>query len=345
MITKIETSDNQVDLFDWYKIINSRIKTIFSIILVCVISALLYCILAQPYYRSYITIYPSAQEKSISNSLGNFEGMISSMGFEPPLNSQKTNIYIPDIIESRKLKRSILENKWELKKTSNSIELISYWGLNEKSNLNHLNLYQYISSNVETPELMERIYFEDAMEKLTDQLSVLEKESGLIYVEVLMEDPELAANIANYIGKYVKDYLSYEISTQSTKNRIFVNEQMNNAKHELFESEVALMEFQRINPMVQDNPENLLNRDRLIRNLEVNQQVYITLRQQYELVKIDEMNEIPVINILDVGEVSVRPVYPRKLMIIISAFILGCILSCLIVYISLIRNRLKEIPR
>jgi tyrosine-protein kinase Etk/Wzc len=105
------------------------------------------------------------------------------------------------------------------------------------------------------------------------------------------------------------------------------------------------MEFQKMNPMVQDNPEIFLNRDRLIRNVEVNQQVYITLRQQYELAKIDEMNEILVINILDVGEVDVRAVYPRKLMIIISAFILGCILSCLIVYISLIRNRLKEISR
>ena len=343
MENKIETMDKQIDLFDWYKIINSRFKTISGIILLCVISAGIYCILAQPYYRSYITIYPSVQEQSISNSLGNFQGMISSMGFDLSKNSQKTNIYIPDIIESRKLKKSILQNKWKFKKTSNSIELISYWGLNELSYWNPLNLYKYIFSSVVTQEIMDQINFENAMEKLADQLSVFEEESGLIYVEVLMEEPKLAADIANYIGKYVKDYLSYEISTQSTKNRIFVNEQMNNAKRELFESEVALMEFQKRNPMVQDNPENFLNRDRLIRNLEVNQQVYITLRQQYELAKIDEMNETPVINILDVGEMDVRAVYPRKLMIIISAFIMGCILSCLIVYISLIRNRLKEI--
>ena len=53
-----------------------------------------------------------------------------------------------------------------------------------------------------------------------------------------------------------------------------------------FHSEENLTEFQKLYSIADDNPEIHLERGRLIRNIEVNQQVYITLKQQYELNKL-----------------------------------------------------------
>ena len=64
--------------------------------------------------------------------------------------------------------------------------------------------------------------------------------------------------------------------------------------------------------MAKDTPELQNLRGQLIRNLEVEQQVYLTLRTQYELARADELKEQPVINILDNGYPSIFPYWPKK---------------------------------
>ena len=85
-------------------------------------------------------------------------------------------------------------------------------------------------------------------------------------------------------------------------HRAFIEERLRYSKNELSKSEEELKEFSEKNPFAVDTPELQLQRGRLLRNMEVNQQVYITLRQQYEMARINELKEIPVINILDYAE-------------------------------------------
>ena len=49
----------------------------------------------------------------------------------------------------------------------------------------------------------------------------------------------------------------------------------------------------------------------MLRNIEVNQEVYITLKQQFELNKIEELKERPVLNVLDEGEPASVKSYPK----------------------------------
>ena len=68
--------------------------------------------------------------------------------------------------------------------------------------------------------------------------------------------------------------------------------------------------------------------------MEVNQQVYITLRQQYEMARINELKEIPVINILDDAEPASDEAKPQKLLIIFLVTLLSLILSSVYVIIK-----------
>ena len=45
-----------------------------------------------------------------------------------------------------------------------------------------------------------------AISQLDKLIGVKEELSGLIAVDVLMEDPKLASDIANYIAEYVKNF-------------------------------------------------------------------------------------------------------------------------------------------
>jgi hypothetical protein len=55
--------------------------------------------------------------------------------------------------------------------------------------------------------------------------------------------------------------------------------------------------------------------------VEVNQEVYITLRKQFELNKIEELKEKPILNILDIGDVPTEKSKPLR-----SIFVLCCTL-------------------
>ena len=61
-----------------------------------------------------------------------------------------------------------------------------------------------------------------------------------------------------------------------------------------------------------------------MREVEIQTQIYITLQQQYELARIDEVKETPSVVILDEGKSSIEKDTPkRKLIIIISIFFGG----------------------
>lgn len=65
----------------------------------------------------------------------------------------------------------------------------------------------------------------------------------------------------------------------------------------------------------------------------MDKQVFITLKQQYEIARIDEDKEAPVVNVLDEGRVSLLMSYPRRKLIIFFCFFLSCMLFLLMNFI------------
>ena len=51
---------------------------------------------------------------------------------------------------------------------------------------------------------------DEAIQKLDELIGVKEEISGLISVTVLLQDAQLASDVANYIAEYVKNFISVE---------------------------------------------------------------------------------------------------------------------------------------
>ena len=171
---------------------------------------------------------------------------------------------------------------------------------------------------------------------LESLLEVEEKESGLFVVNVIIQEPQLSKDIANYIALYIKKYISDHINENSYNHKIFINERLEHAKKELTLSENIWMEFQENHFLSDENPKIQLERARLLRNVEVNQEVYLTLRQQQELAEISYLKDKPIVNILDYATISPDPVRPNKLRIIMAGFLFSLIIS---IYYRYILNR------
>ena len=156
-----------------------------------------------------------------------------------------------------------------------------------------------------------------------------------------MNEPNMAADIANYIAEYVVNFIKDQqiIFARKTKDFIFIR--MNIAKEELNDSEEKLTAFRKKNPLVLDTPDLQLQRARLLRSLDVNQQVFITLREQFEISKIEASKARLFINILDKGEPSHRKDKPKRFLLIFAITFFGFITGLL--YQLIINNFKKHI--
>ena len=61
----------------------------------------------------------------------------------------------------------------------------------------------------------------------------------------------------------------------------------------------------------------------MIRDVQINATIYTELRKQFELVKIEEVKNIPVINIMDVARAPAKKDTPKRAIIVLSVFFLS----------------------
>lgn len=97
---------------------------------------------------------------------------------------------------------------------------------------------------------------------------------------------------------------------------------MNEVKEDLTKSENTLKEFREKNRQVL-SPQLLLEQERLIRDVQINATVYTELRKQYELVKIEEVKNIPVINVMDPANAPAKKDKPKIVLNVLLIFFLS----------------------
>lgn len=297
---------------------------------------LFYVFTSDTLYKSTITLYPAGELSDSSNILSQLSEYTETFGVSMPT---KSNYYIPDIIDSYSLKNEIVNKEWNSKKFPNKTNLIEYWEINDYSFLERI--ITYLKLNFNNNFFDKDLYdLNKAIKKLDKLISVNEAYSGLIEVEVLFEEPQLSADIANYISQYVINFVNKEQKTFARKTKTFTEERFKIAENELIVSEDELTNFRKEYPLINDTPELQLLRLRLARNVEVNQEVYITLRNQLEIAKIEESKERLFINILDKAYPSIKKEHPKIFLLLFIFSFLG-FLSGSLYYIVLNNVRKK----
>ena len=271
--------------------------------------------LFKKYYNAEISLYPAKND--ISQGLGQFQSLAANLGINNSNNDQNFNI--PDVVRSRLIASKAINQKWNIK-NEKSIDLKKLW------NLNKIPWYQsFYSTTVDSIAINEK-----AIKKFNNHIQVNEDRiSGLIKISTTFQDPYIAAGVANFIGNQVELYIQKENSAQSTKEKLFISERLLIVKKELEIAELELKNFKESNRGYEDSPELFMIFSQLFREVEAKKEVYLTLQQQLELARIEEVKQSPILHILDHAVPPIRKSFPnRVLFLMISAF-LGILISSL----------------
>lgn len=303
---------------DWIELLssiwNSR-KLIASVVGAMTVVAVIYSLILPEYFKSTATLLPET-EKSKLAGLGNLSELASLAGVSTGEVSL-TKLY-PTIIKSESVLKNVIYAQYHTNKFKDSANLIQFWEIEEK-----------------TPG---RAY-EAALKALSNELDVsLDLKTGVVSISMETREPQLSADIINNITSELDKFIRTKRTTNASEQRKWIEGRLVEVKRDLERSEGVLKEFRENNRRVIDSPQLLMEQDRLIREVQINSTLYIELKKQYELAKIEEIKNIPIINVMDPARPAARKASPKRSNIVLTVFSLS-FLGSLLYVISL--NRYK----
>ncbi len=261
-------------------------------------AALLISLVLPKYYRSTVVILPETNQSKLAglSNLASLAGV--NVGGEVSL----SKLY-PTIVISEVVLKNVIYRKYPTKLFPDSADLIKIWEVDEKD-----------------PQLA----YEAMLKSLRDELEVsLDIKTSVITISLLTQEPQLSADVVNAVASELDLFVRTKRTTNASEQRKWIEGRLKEVKGDLEKSENALKDFRENNRRVSDSPQLFLQQERFIREVQINSTLYTELKKQYELAKIEEIKNIPIVNVMDVGRPAAKKEKPKKSIIILVSFILS----------------------
>ena len=173
---------------------------------------------------------------------------------------------------------------------------------------------------------LQKVYEEktmiDTLKYLEKQTVIISGKDGVINVEVDDKDPQRAAAMANtYVEELNKLMQTFAI-TEATSRRQFFEAQMKPSRDRLTDAEVTL----------DKTPNTSLQYLEALRNLKYQESIYQVLAKQFEMAKLDEAKDSPLIQVLDKAFVPEKKSKPARALIVILGTLVGFFFALLVLY-------------
>jgi uncharacterized protein involved in exopolysaccharide biosynthesis len=161
--------------------------------------------------------------------------------------------------------------------------------------------------------------------------TVATRSTGMITVRVRTKSPEVSLEIANRLLEGLNHFNLITRQSQAREERRFTEGRLEAAKASLRAAEDGLQRFLQKNRQYSDSPALTFERDRLQREVTLQQQVVSSLAQRYEEERIGEVRDTPVITVIEAPVLAARPDSRLRALIVLLGLAAGFCVSVLVV--------------
>jgi uncharacterized protein involved in exopolysaccharide biosynthesis len=292
-------------------------KTIILITGIVTFLGLVYAVLASPWYEAQVKILPPTRD---SSKLSMYSGLASMIGINLLGAGYDKQVQYPEIIESNFVLDNILENKFQTDLYEKPVTLFEFW-----------------ETSIDSGEAgWKHELFEKSKKRLRSQYinTTIDKKSSILTLTVSVpKDPKLASEMANFIIKQIDIYNKYYRKNKARDQSNFISKGLSEAKENMDLSAQALQSFMEKNKNI-SSPEKKLSLARLETELEVQKTLYIELKKQLEISKIEEIKETETLDILEYAQPPLFKIKPKRLLIVFFSMVTGMLLSLLYIPLS-----------
>ena len=238
---------------------------------------------------------------------------LSAMGLNATNEVSLARLY-PTMIKSESVLNNVIYRKYKTKKFKDSVDLIQFWEIEEN-----------------TPEQS----LEVAIKRLRGLLEVnTDIKLNVITLSIETREPQLSADILNNIIQELNDFILTKQTSTASEERKWIEKRLVEVKRDLERAENALKEFREKNRMVSGSPQLMLEQARLEREVQINSTLYIELKKQYEIARIEEIKSIPVVNVMDYAKPATKKSSPKRGKNTLVALIISLFLAVSFVFIE-----------
>ncbi|MBE0566955.1 MAG: hypothetical protein IH621_13425 [Krumholzibacteria bacterium] len=281
-------------------------------------------LISPPVYEATVTILPGEQ--------GPEPGIFGAVAAMTGLSLQGATSY-------EEIYGRILVSDWLLDQL-----LARSWpaGSGTGTGADSLTLHELVGLDPPGGEGASRIADEKAKRRLRN--SVLgffrDTKSGFMILSVKLErQPVAAAALANHCAGLLDVFNRQVRSSKAKDHRIFCEVSLADVAEELKALEQDLTAFLEENRTYASSPALLQQFGRLQREVEAQTTVWVELRKQYELARLEENKSSISIDVLDEASVPLRPVAPRRAFLVVVWAFLGGVVGVVVAFYRLVVRR------
>jgi len=281
--------------------------------------------LKKPLYMSQATILlPSNNPNS---NMGGLLGLASQFGVNVPTVNESdlsSPSLLPELFKSRTFSEKILKNDFYTDRYEKKLPLFQILTGKINSSANEKILAQATSS------------FQSMIE--FDRFSV----QDFIVIKVSSFEPEFSKELTESILIELEELNRFYKSESVLQKTSFIESRIKTVENDLKKSEQKLKDFNEQNRLI-SSPSLQLEQERLMRDTEIQGGIFLTLKQQLELAKIEEVQESSIFQILDKPQTPLGPYnINTKFALFISGFIGLAISLSMAFFRGWVNNENKE---
>ena len=271
-----------------------------------------------PSYQASTTIIPAVAADKLS-AIGQLGANLEDFGLQTSPKGNSPAMY-PEIVRSRRLLEQVLRMSFSKRPDGSALLLID--------------IVQPRGSGGKRVEL--------AVKKLRSNVdAALDRRTGVLTIRSRARSPEVAAGVANALSELLQDFAVHSFTSQAGENRRFIEGRLMEVQGDLTHAEEELRAFRERNLRIGNSPRLLLEEGRLARGLREQEEIYLALRRQYELTKVEEHRDVPVLNILDVAAIPTLRNAPRRGLVAALGTLMGLAMSLGIVLVRVGRSQAR----
>jgi len=129
--------------------------------------------------------------------------------------------------------------------------------------------------------------------------TVAARTTGMVRVMVRTKSARVSVELANRLLEELHHFNNVTRQSRAREERIFTEKRLEESRQALRLAEAAIERFQQENRQFQSSPSLVLQFERLQREIQLHQQVVVSLAQQYEENRIREVRDTPVITVFE----------------------------------------------
>jgi len=258
------------------------------------------------YYRSEARLLP-VESKGLGGSLGGLATAAAAFGVAVP-GGEGNDANFVDVLNSRWLREQLLNTEFQ------------YHARSWRFGAEHL-VKGTLSDYLEAKNL------DRAVQELSSVLSVSrDLKSKVIFIGAETRSPDLSQLVVRRAGKLLEVFLQEKGHTRGGAKVVFAEARLAEARREMDEAEEALLRFLEGNRnyLNSADPAVRLKGTRLEGELRLRQQLVTTLALNREQALLEEKNDIPILNVLDQGNLPIEKNRPARSQLVVAlAFLVG----------------------